>query len=168
MSLAYFKEHYGDLASVVGLLVTMVGFLATIRNVRKARRAAEEARQAARLAVARLNSQLLANELGAALERVRETDAAIRECNWDGAVYRCDEARFRLASLLENHELREAERELIRVAFDDFGMILPDLQKLRNDVGSKAAGPRLAKRLHKIIEALSRTKGRLQSSVMEM
>ncbi len=44
---SYLVEHYGDIASVVSLFVTFVGFAATIINVRKARRVAEEAQAAA-------------------------------------------------------------------------------------------------------------------------
>jgi hypothetical protein len=97
MRLHYLGEHYGDIASVVGLLITLVGFVVTIINVRKAKRAAEEARRAAREAVLRIGSQLLADEIGTSLQLVREIDAACRERNWTNATYRCDEIRTRLA-----------------------------------------------------------------------
>ena len=109
MRLAYLVEHYGDIASVVGLLVTFVGFVVTIWNVRKAKKAAEEARQAAREAVARVGTQILVNEIGIALELVRQTDAACREANWSGAIFRCDDSRARLAQLLEDRGLEGTE-----------------------------------------------------------
>ena len=76
--LAFWKEQYGNIASALGLLVSLVGFAATIGNVRKARRAAEEARQAAREAVLRIKSQLLSNEIDAAIRLIREVDKLSR------------------------------------------------------------------------------------------
>jgi hypothetical protein len=166
--LPYLKEHYGDIASVIGLVVTFFGFVATIMNVRKAKRAAEEARQAARDVVARIGAQLLGNEIGIAVELVRQTDAMCREKSWTAAIYRCDEARIRLAQLIENSELQAVERDSTRSAFDDLGLILADLQKLRDAPERRAAVPRTTRRLHKIIMDLSRIKGRLQSDALEL
>lgn len=168
MLLSYLQEHYGDVASVVGLLVTFVGFVATIWNVRKAKQAAEEARQAAREAVSRIGSQILANEVGSTLELVRQTDASCRERNWSGANYRCDEARFRLAQLLNHAELEASERELLHAAYEDLGEILSEIHKLQKAPKPKDASPQLGNRLHELIRVLGRIKGRLQSRVLEM
>ena len=77
-SISYLEEHYGDIASLVGLLVTFVGFLATIQNVKKAKLAAEEARQAAREAVSRIKSQMLISEIASCLGLVRNIDSGSR------------------------------------------------------------------------------------------
>ena len=168
MPLSYLKDHYGDLASVVGLLVTFVGFFVTIWNVRKTKQAAEEARQAAREAVSRIGSQILANEIGSALELVRQTDAACRERNWSGASYQCDEARFRLAQLLNNLELNAAERKLHRVAYEDLGETLTEVHKLQKSTKPQDSSVQLGKRLHEMIKILGQIKGRLQSKVLEI
>jgi hypothetical protein len=164
----YLWEHYGDLASVAGLLLTLVGFVVTIWNVRRARRAAEEARQAAREAVARIGVQLLANEIGTALQLVREVDAACRDRNWHAAVYRGDEARIRLAHLLEDQGLELEERGLISSSIDDLGAILTDLQKLRDAGDTGKATTRIAKRLHTMITTLSRIRGRILSETLKV
>lgn len=44
------SSHYGDLASVVGVLISIVGFIATLLNVASARSASEQAEAAARSA----------------------------------------------------------------------------------------------------------------------
>src|SRR3954452_12284395 len=102
MPQSYLEEHYGDLASVAGLLISVVGFVVTIFGVWKARRAAEEARQAAREAVSRVGSQLLVIEGGVCLQAMRGLDAACRERNWTIAIHYCDEAQTGLARLREN------------------------------------------------------------------
>jgi hypothetical protein len=168
MGLSYFKEHYGDLSSVVGLLITFVGFIVTIRNVRKAKQAAEEARQAAREAVSRIGSQILVNEIGTALELVRQTDAACRGKDWSGAIYRSDEARTRLAQLIENPELKPEEREVLRFALDGFIMILSTAQKILDSSEPKKVPPRIATRLNEMIAGLGRIKSRLQTRTLEI
>src|SRR4051794_22127883 len=154
MWLSYLKEHYGDVASVVGLILTIVGFVVTIWNVRKAKLAAEEARQAAREAVSRIGSQILANEIGTMLELVRQTDAACRERNWTNAIYRCDEARIRLVLLIVSPELQSSERDRLRSASTGFGETMVDLQALLDVNELKKAPPRIARRLHQILEDL--------------
>lgn len=76
---SYMWEHYGDLASVLGLLISLIGFAITLWTVRKARRAAEEAKHAAREALARIRVQVLANEIGRCLHLVGEIDSACRK-----------------------------------------------------------------------------------------
>ena len=168
MLMNYVREHYGDIASVVGLVITLVGFVATIINVRKAKRAAEDARQAAREAVSRIGSQLLVNEIGTALQLVREIDAACREKHWTAATFRSDEARTRLATFLENPRLTESELVVMGSVLDEFGIVLSDIQKLQASPESKQISQRLANRLHKIITALGRIMGRLQSETLEV
>jgi hypothetical protein len=168
MWLSYLNEHYGDVASVVGLILTLVGFVVTIWNVRKAKQAAEGARQAAREAVSRIGSQILANEIGTTLELVRQTDATCRERNWSSAMYRCDEARIRLVPLIESPELRSTERDNLHAAFENFGEMLVVLQALLDMNESKKAPPRIAKQLHKILEDLGQIKSRLQTRTLEI
>ncbi|WP_425622379.1 hypothetical protein ACPS74_12650 [Methylocystis sp. SB2] len=41
------ENHVGDLASIAGVLISVVGFVLTVYNVRRSRKAAEHARDAA-------------------------------------------------------------------------------------------------------------------------
>lgn len=52
------QEHYGNIASVLGLVVSIFGFLFTLIQVRKSRTAAERAQVMAREAVERVSSRL--------------------------------------------------------------------------------------------------------------
>ena len=107
----YLTEHYGDLASVVGLILTIVGFVATIWNVRKAKQTAEEARQAAREALSKIGSQILAIEIGTSLELVIQADAACHKK--DG---RSDLARSRTSAprLFRDNRRLGAKRSKLR------------------------------------------------------
>ena len=44
---SFFEEHWGDIASVVGLIISIVGFIVTIRNVKRSKTAAQRAEEAA-------------------------------------------------------------------------------------------------------------------------
>lgn len=165
----YLIDHYGDIASVVGLLVTFFGFVATIKRVREAERAAVQARQAASETLMKVGSQLLANEVGTALQLVREIDAACRDRNWTSAIHRCDEARARLAPLQDDPSLMAEERDSIRNAADEFRVIIGVIVKVQDDAESKKPfPPKVGKSLHDMIVFLGRVKGRLQSKALEV
>jgi hypothetical protein len=169
MLLSYLKEHYGDIASVVALLITLVGFYFTIRNTKRAKEAAEDARRAARETMARIGSQLLSNEIAASLQLVREVDAACRERSWNIAAYRCDEVRTRLARLLENPGLRSEELERINAAIADFGTILGTIPAPHEPASrTKDVPPRVTKRLHAIITDLAKIEGRIHSETLSV
>lgn len=168
MLLSYLKEHYGDLASVVGLLVSLIGFIVTIINVRKTKRAAEDARQATREAVERIGSQLLGSDISASLQLIRELDATCRKRNWEAAIDRCDEARTRLAHLSENRRLKSAERDYINSKIDEFRDLMAEIQKLQEAPMPRGIPPKTSRRLHEIITDLSRISGRIQSEIMEI
>ncbi len=134
----------------------------------KAKRAAEEARQAAQAAVSRIEAQLIANEIGADLQLVREIDAACREQKWAEAIDRCDEARTRLAICHNNPRLRSDEREHIDSAISYLGDVLFSIQKLRRSKDQKSLSMSKAKQLHEIIAGLGRIQGRLQIETREV
>lgn len=168
MLLPYLAEHYGDIASVAGLLVTFVGFFATLNGVRKAKRAAEEARLAAREAVSRIKTQLLADEIAASLRFVREIDLSCREHRWTEAIDRCDGGRTSLARMRDDPRLADSERNAIIMAVRFIGEFIPYLQQLRKAIPPRDISSQKAKRLHEIIAALSQAQGRLQSEVLEV
>jgi len=162
--LAYLKEHFGgvaDLASVVGLLVSLVGFVATIIGVRKARRAAEEARQAAREVVLRIKSQLLSNEIEAAIRMIRQTDKACRERNWTDAADSCDEARSLLTKIPQDDRLHDDELVAVDAANSLIGQLLLLIPKLRSGPKDKGLPDAKAKDLHEVLTKLGRIHGRL-------
>jgi len=168
MPTSYLEEHYGDIASVVGLLVTFVGFLVTIRNVRKAREAAEDARSASRQAVARISAQLIANETELSLQFMKQTESAIHERQWISARLRCVEARNWLARLLPNRNLQSDERTAINTACDDIGMIILELEKLCSNPELVKSPPRVGKKLHESIKIVTRIKARLDNRPLEV
>jgi hypothetical protein len=166
--LEYLRQHYGDLASVVGLMVSLVGFVATILGVRKAKHAAEDARKAAREAVARIKSQLLSDGIEISIRSFREVDRASRKQDWEVAADQCDEARNRLSRFLIDERLQEHERNTIQVSVDFLGAFLANIHKMSSASPPKALPPATSKQIHKAIIGLGRIQGRLQSMTFEV
>jgi hypothetical protein len=158
----YVAEHYGDLASVFGLLITFGGFAATIWNVRKTKAAAEEASKAARESLGRITSQILINEVGIVLQLVRDLDSACRDQRWVFALERSDDARTHLSRLTDNPRLITSEREKIVLAIEQLLGLMTTVKNLRRSEPPKDLPISKSKQLHEIITALSKIVGRLQ------
>ena len=159
--MSYIADHYGDIASVVGLLVSLVGFIITIWNVRRTRKAAEEA-------VFRFRSILLADDLAATLHLLEEIESDCRERRWAIAELHAGQARTRLSGFIDHPEISLIERPSLLELIRD---LLETRQELRRIVVSKAATPKLdpmvPERLHQGIVFLSRLKMRQQSKSAE-
>lgn len=169
--LTYLRSNLGwlaDVASLIGLAITLIGFCVTILTVRSAKRAAEAAEQKAQEAVDRLGSQLLINQVVTTLQLVREVEAGLGERNWALSCFRCDEARTRLSELVDCIDLSEKERGDFLLASSDLGKMLTTIQKLRFGNVSDAFPDKSLKRIHEIIMQLARTKARLQAKSMEV
>jgi uncharacterized protein involved in tolerance to divalent cations len=164
----YLLEHYGDLASVVGLVITIGGFVATIRRVRKAIVAAEEAKQAAREAVQRIKLQVLTTEIAACLQRLRSVDSACRDRDWKEALVHCDEARTLISTFRDHHGLSEEEKQSLVVIVDQLGKLIPHIQSLRSKHPEKDLTPRRAEEVHTMITTLARLLGRHQTESLEV
>jgi hypothetical protein len=168
MQMEYFREHYGDIASVVGLVVAMVGFVWTLREVGRSRRAADEARQAVRDAVRRFESQLLLSEIGAILQHIREVTSACRKLDLEQAIHNCEEVQPRLGRLSANRRLME-EKTIIDSAVNQIVVLVSHLEKVRKkelptqkDITEKHINP-----LRDIVTNLSQIQGRLQAPLVE-
>ncbi len=126
----YALEHYGDIASVLGLVVTFVGFAATLRKVKEAQKSAEEARKAAKQAVLRISAHILLEDVNSLLGIISQLNSAYRNNEWAFAIYLSEQVKIRIASLKGSSELSDVERQPIIKANDDFRLLTPQLHKL--------------------------------------
>lgn len=103
----FFKEHWGDLASVMGLLVSIVGFVIAVEQIRSSRRAAEQARDAA----AEVRSRFRDLDILAAFTEVLGVLAEIKRLHranaWNTVVDRYATARRLLVAI--SHMLRDGK-----------------------------------------------------------
>ena len=155
----YLTDHYGDLASVAGLAISIGGFLVTIVIGWTTQRAVREG-------LARITSQVAMNEVGAVLQVLRVLDSACRDRLWASAMERCDEARTHLSRLSESPRLTITEQARLKEAPNHLRSLMTAVQRLRRSTPRDLASTHL-NRLHEIITALSTTLGRLQNQALE-
>lgn len=155
----------GDVASVIGFPIGLIGLIITLREARRAREAAEGARLAAEEAVSRIKIQVFIEELSACLRFVRKIDESCRERRWKEAVESCDEARTRLARIGESDALVIAEKDSLSLAISQIGRLMPYLQKIRKDPRGRTRSnlpSQKTNELHLLITSLAQIQGRLR------
>jgi hypothetical protein len=108
-------SDYGDLASVGGFLLSMVGFGLTIWSAQAARKAAERARQA----TMRLRSELLINDLRTSQQSIAETRHQLRRKSWNQALPSCDGLVIKLRRLSHDSAFNSEEKSRITAMVDD-------------------------------------------------
>lgn len=91
--------RWGDLASVAGLLVSLVGFFFTLRGVWRARSAAEAARDAARQTQEAIVRSDMIADVSAVIAMMNEVKRFHRDGNWPGSLERCSEIRQKIISI---------------------------------------------------------------------
>ena len=164
----YLLDHYGDLASVVGLLVTLGGFAATIKKVRQAQKAAEDAKTAAQEALIRIKAQVLVDEVAQCLQFARTIDRSCRAHQWDDAVEACDEVRTLLAKISEHEVIKIDEKESINTFVDQFGSLIEYLVQIKKDTPDANVTKPKSRQLHALITFLGRLQGRLRTQSLEV
>jgi hypothetical protein len=112
--LDFFAKHWGDLASVVGVAVSVIGFWYAIWLARQARTAAEQARDAAEAARGRIFSLDTIKELTAAKmalnEIIRLQRLNARSVPWDIVLERYGSALDSLVRSAEGLGIPDARR----------------------------------------------------------
>ena len=132
----------GNIASIVGLAVSILGFIVTIWTVLDARQqireaadraeqAVSQAREASRRAVEGIAAQFLAADCAVLRSGVEDLRQAAQDAKWERAVYRCQECRNTAYRLAQDRHLGVDEMSKLRQAADDFLLILRFVEKNR-------------------------------------
>lgn len=175
--MAYLVEHYGDIASIVSLLVSFVGFGVTIWNVRKAKFAAEEAKSAAREAFTRFRLQLLISEMESLSSSLRSAEACCRAKNWDDALTAFAAFRAGIAKLKENDRLLDEDRLSLGRFLDQVRTTIQSVHEIQCDKASADRTPTNPKAdlsrnkytiIHNMIVYLGEMQGRLLGKAPEI
>jgi hypothetical protein len=142
LGIAFREGTLGNVASIVGLAVSVLGFVVTIWTVLDARqqikeagdragKAIDQAREEARRAVGGIAAQLLAADCAALRSGVEDLRQAAQDKKWPRAVYRCQECRTVAYRLAHDHRLTSEETSQLRGAADDFQLVLRFVEKKR-------------------------------------
>lgn len=133
----FFAKHWGDLASVVGVAVSVIGFWYAIWLARQARTAAEQARDAAEAARDRIFSLDTISELTAARltlgEIIRLQRLDVWEIAWETVLERYASARLSLVRCEQGRGVPEGQRKSIITAIALLSIMVVDIETARID-----------------------------------
>jgi hypothetical protein len=132
----------GNIASIVGFAVSVLGFIVTIWTVREARqqikdagdraeKAITEASEATRRAVGGIAAQLRAADCAILRSGIEDLRQAAQDAKWTRAVYRCQECRLVAYRLMNDQHLTSEETFALNETADDLQLILRFIEKNR-------------------------------------
>lgn len=159
---------FADIASILGLVITLVGFVATLRNVRKARQAAEEAKEAARKTMERVSERLVGEDLATTIHHLNDLRAACRERSWDVSVLRVNHVSIRLSQLLPHPVLTHEERDDLAIAVEDLQTLQKAIDRSRRSASPKGLPTSQVGSLDRALSLLGRVRGRILSKAFEV
>jgi hypothetical protein len=124
VSIAEFRAwaaDWGDIASVVGLLLTLIGFGVTIFGVWRSKGAAEQARQAAEAVRASIANYDVVADLSSAMAIMEEIKRHQRQRTWSILPDRYSDLRRRLVTIRGSQaQLSEGQRQTLQLAIEKF------------------------------------------------
>ena len=125
-----FCDSWGNVASVLGLFVSLVGFWFAIKGITTAKRAAQQAEAAAKQAKDRVLSQSTLAHFSSAIAVMEETIRLHRRKEWDNALDRHSELRRLLVELKDGSVgLSPDQSNIIQGAIEQFKTIEGQIEK---------------------------------------
>ena len=155
----------GNVASIVGLAVSVLGFVLTIWTVfdaqKQIRTAIGQAREETRRAVKGIAAQLRAADWAALRGGVEDLRQAAQDTKWPRAVYRCMECRTVAYRLAQDYYLTDEEKTQLRGAADDFQLICRFIERYRLTGQTGTLQDRQMQKLDDVIGLLAQIQARL-------
>ncbi len=168
MSWEILKSEYGNIASVIGTIFTLIGFTLTLWQIRKARNAAEQAQKMAQEALDQVSARLFVGHVANGVRLATELANACRTKQWERAIDRCEQLLFLLTTLVEDRNLTREERDYAVIAIDDLPLILRQLDEILHGKRSPPLSDRARTTLSVLTVYLGRLDGRLKNIVLEI
>lgn len=114
-------NEWGNLASIVGVLLAIVGFVVTIAGVWRSKRASEQAREAARATRESIAQYDAIADLSAAMAIMDEIKRLQRHAAWSVLPDRYSELRRRLVSIKASHaQVGDGARQTLQATIETF------------------------------------------------
>ncbi len=170
--IAFREGPLGNVASIVGLAVSVLGFVVTIWTVRDAGQQIQEASERSQKAIQQVREEARRTLEGIATQFLNVNCASLRsgvdalrqaaqDANWPRAVYRCQECRDVAYRLAEDHHLTGEETSRLRAAADDFAVIRRFIERNRLPGGEGTLQNRHVECLDEVIGLLAQIQARL-------
>ena len=118
-----FSNKWGNVASVVGLLLTVIGFGITFYGFSLTLGEQNRIRQAVTKAIEKAASNILSSIAEEAERLLLEFKDAVRRGEWLRAGQKCDDAESRVARMLGNPHLVANEDQNLAMGVDDLRLV---------------------------------------------
>jgi hypothetical protein len=139
-----FVDHWGNTASVIGLILAVVAFPITWRIQSKIRRETQRA-------VEKVALMVLTNSLQQALWQLKMTKEAARSAMWQRAFDFCDGAKESALRMLANPHLTPDEKRRMWDHADNLAQVMKYLE--RNKLRNQNPPPVFERRKMEILES---------------
>jgi hypothetical protein len=158
-----FFDRWGNAASVVGLGIALIGFIATLWSIWRIK-------TYTRNVVGKIGVQLLSAEIAVLLRLISEARNAGREEQWPRAIDRCDEARLIAIRLCRSPHLLQDEQDAIRRLGDDLRVVVVYIEnnRLRPGAGTGNLPNDKKRALDLMVTTVGGIQARLHGSAMEV
>ena len=173
-------DFYANHASVLGLLVSIIGFALTMWTVyetlkvsTKAQRetsvAVREARQETMELLERIRIKMMGDTCEQAFWFATEARHAIRAATWLRAAERCHDAQILASRLTSFRDLTDAERISIRTAVENLRSTIAFIEKNRLKPEPAQGMPAdKVQAIDSLIDELDKIRSRLQQELLEV
>lgn len=166
-------DLYGNHASVLGLLVSVIGFALTVWTVLEAQKAirqeAAKARKETRKLLANIRVKSLGDTCDQALFVAAEAKNAISTLSWQRAAERCEDARRLTLRLLAFPELTQEEQTVFRTVVEDLKAAVSFIERNRLKPNAPTTMPAdKAAPLNSLRDELDKLRTRLHHQLFEV
>jgi hypothetical protein len=160
-----FCSEYGNVASIIGLAITLAGFAVTWIGIK---RATDNARRQIAETLGRIAFQTLAADIDRVIRYIGMARSFGRGGLWHTALDKLNEATLALRQLSGNPHQSPAEKSAIELAVQDLIGVarLVEKDKLRKDATPRFADKTVAA-LDAVVESLGRIQSRLANVTLE-
>jgi hypothetical protein len=163
-----FCDRNGNVASVLGFIVSLIGFGLTLWTIYRVKKDTQATRQAAKEAVDRIGVQFLGGSIDVILRMVRDAKTACRSANWPRAIDHCEDSIVWMAQLGEDIRLQPDERTALAEAIDTVRVVIGFLEGIRPGVSRPQGLSATREQLNQVIMTLSGIHGRLRRTASEL
>jgi hypothetical protein len=135
------RQEYGNVADVVGLVLTAIGFIVTWVKQRSLRNETVAAQREARRVVETFVERLAVADFTALCSLAQELRHLMAAGAWDRAADRSERLRNLLVQMVLSRHLTPDEKDFLRGAADDANLVLQAVEALRNGGAEAGALP---------------------------
>jgi hypothetical protein len=159
---SFWQTEYGNVASVVGVLLTIGGFIVTWRKQKRLRDATVAAQREARQIIQNFSERLAVADFTMVSTLAQDLRHQIRGRSWERAADRAERLRNLLGHMVLSRHLSPEEKAFLGESADDTNLVLRAVERLYGQPDGQVSGQMVSK-LDAVIMRLNAIDGRLRN-----